>query len=266
MKKDQVALLVTSVVIDAVRDRGKASGVYTLDLKNDPDRIIERTQEMLVERAKLPKDHKDHVPVTYVLLTNPLYTGKCVVVRDGEVDTEREKMVREQLCFIADRLGGTLHGRTVAQIGSMKPGDLEDFRKQACSQKNGAVQLENHVFYWLAAGNANWMHKSLKKLFPELQAMSKVTGTARKYEITFTKGAAVKAVREGQNRLKAAAAAATAEREQKEKAALEKKRKKEEEKRKKAEEKAAKEAAEKAEAEAAGDGGDAEPATAEASK
>lgn len=227
LKKAEVALTVVSVMVDAIRDRGKGSGVYVLDLKHDPDRVFERAQEMLAERAALPEADRKHLP-NFVLLTPKLYSGRSVIVdKDGEVNKEIEHKIRGELTLIAAQRGGSLHGKSVAQIGSMRSEDLESFRKEVCSQKNGGVQFENTGLYWLGGGREKWMYKELRKLFPELKAITKIAGKDRQYEIRFEGGAVTGAFKAARSALatSAKAAAEEAERKAKEKLAKQKAKK-----------------------------------------
>ncbi|MHA1961130.1 MAG: hypothetical protein ACW99U_12950 [Candidatus Thorarchaeota archaeon] len=224
-KKEADVITILGVVVEAMRKAKKGHQIYEWPLKDDPDDIFEAANRMLAERHALPDSHKDHIADDFVLLTPALYTGKmCIVQKDGEVNPAVEKMVREQLGLIAHQRGGKLRGRNIAEIGKLKPQDLEEFRKQVCSQRSGGVQFENHCLFWIGSGKDRWMHRNLQKTFPNIKAIYKVPGRNRVYAFQFAGGKISEAMRDAKDRLKTLAKADAEEKQEREKKALAKRK------------------------------------------
>jgi hypothetical protein len=196
-------------MLKVVRDV-KPDGIstYMLNLKEDGDRVFEKTNSVL---AKMYDEGKTERELR--LVHQHLHSGQSVVWREHATD---KFPAGDQACLdkirglLADMArerqfndeAGKVLGTTADEIMEMPPQALEEFRKAVCKQTTGGVQLENKVLYYLGTDNANFIHRAIGKRFKETEAMWKDLEMKRTYWIQFEDRRVANVTRDARRELK----------------------------------------------------------------
>lgn len=209
---------------------------YMLNLRDDPDRIVAKTN---AELAKMFAEGK--ITRELRILHQYLYHGEAVCYRENATDKypagvqaclEKMKGLLIQMALerkYKDSDDGRVLGHSATEIDRMVPQQLEEFRKAVCNQRTGGIQIENKVLYYLGnnlvegtnAGAVTFVHKAIGRRFREVQAIYKDPEMKRTYWIKFENRLVAEKLTEAKRELKTHAELATTRREEAAKKKLE---------------------------------------------